>query len=100
MIWLRRRGADGLVIEATYLDVEMDMAKQFGHLTAKQAAALAREAGVKQLFLTHVSRRYREKEILDEARAVFPNTVVARDFDQYKIAREVVRRERPLSRER
>lgn len=82
------RGADGLVIEATYLDVETDMAKQFGHLTAKQAAALAREAGVKQLFLTHVSRRYREKEILEEARAVFPNTVVARDFDQYKIARK------------
>jgi len=82
------RGADGMVIEATYLDVETDMAKQFGHLTAKQAAALAREAGVKQLFLTHVSRRYREKEILEEARAVFPNTVVARDFDQYKIARK------------
>jgi ribonuclease Z len=82
------READGLVIEATYLEVEADMAKQFGHLTAKQAAALAREAGVRQLFLTHLSRRYRERDILDEARAIFPDTIVARDFDQYKIARE------------
>ena len=82
------READGLVIEATYLDVEADMAKQFGHLTAKQAATLAREAGVKQLYLTHVSRRYRERDILDEAKAIFPNVFVARDFDQYKIARE------------
>ncbi len=82
------READGLVIEATYLDQEADMAKQFGHLTAKQAATLARDAGVKHLYLTHVSRRYRERDILDEAKAIFPNVVVARDFDQYKIARE------------
>ena len=80
------READGLVIEATYLDVEADMARQFGHLTAKQAATLARDSGVKQLFLTHISRRYREKEVIEEARAIFPNTVVARDFDQHKIA--------------
>lgn len=80
------READGLVIEATYLDVEADMAKQFGHLTAKQAATLARDSGVKQLFLTHISRRYREREVIEEARAIFPNTVVARDFDQHKIA--------------
>jgi ribonuclease Z len=82
------READGLVIEATYLEVEADMARKFGHLTARAAATLAREAGVKQLFLTHLSRRYREREILDEAKAIFPNVVVARDFDQYKIARE------------
>ncbi len=81
------RGADGLVIEATYLEVEADMAKQFGHLTAKQGAALAREAGVKQLILTHISRRYREKEVLEEAQSIFPNSVVARDFDQFKIER-------------
>jgi ribonuclease Z len=81
------RGADGLVIESTYLDVEADMAKQFGHLTAKQAATLAKEAGVKQLFLTHISRRYREKEVVEEARAIFPDAIVARDFDQFKIGR-------------
>lgn len=81
------RGADGLVIEATYLEVEADMARQFGHLTAKQAATLAKEAGVRQLYLTHISRRYREKEVIEEARAVFPDTVVVRDFDQFKIDR-------------
>jgi len=79
------RGADALVIEATYLDVEAEMAREFGHLTAAQAARLARDAGVKQLYLTHLSRRYREREILEEAQKIFPNTAVARDFDQYKI---------------
>ena len=79
------RGADALVIEATYLDVEAEMAREFGHLTAAQAARLARDAGVKQLYLTHLSRRYRERDILEEAQKIFPDTAVARDFDQYKI---------------
>jgi ribonuclease Z len=82
------RNADGLVIEATYLDVEADLAREFSHLTAKQAATLALNAGVKQLVLTHISRRYREKEVLEEAQAVFPRTAVARDFDQYRIVKE------------
>lgn len=77
--------ADCLVIEATYLDVEADMARQFGHLTAAQAARLARDAGVRQLILTHVSRRYRERDIREEARAVFPDTEVARDFDRFTV---------------
>ncbi len=81
------RNADALVIEATYLEVEADMARQFGHLTAKQAATLARDAGVKQLYLTHISRRYRERDVIDEARAIFPGTIVVRDFDHYKINR-------------
>lgn len=76
-------GADTLVIEATYLEEEREMANQFGHLTAWRAAGLARTAGVGQLILTHVSRRYREKDILAEAQAVFENTVVARDFDVF-----------------
>jgi ribonuclease Z len=75
------QGADGLVIEATYLEQEAEMASQFAHLTARQAAQLAVQAGVKQLVLTHISRRYREKEVLAEAQEVFPNVVVARDFD-------------------
>jgi len=79
------RGADALVIEATYLDVEAEMAREFGHLTAAQAARLARDAGGKQLYLTHLSRRYRERDILEEAQKIFPNTAVARDFDQFKI---------------
>jgi ribonuclease Z len=39
------------------------------------------------LILTHLSRRYRERDILDEARAIFPNTAVARDFDAYQVRR-------------
>ena len=80
--------ADALVIEATYLDADIEMAHKFGHITAGQAARLAREANVKQLFLTHLSRRYREHDILSEARAIFPNTIVARDFDRVKVAKE------------
>lgn len=82
------RGADGLVIEATYLEQEADMAKQFSHLTARQAAELAVKAGVRQLFLTHISRRYREKEVLEEAQKVFPGVVVARDFDVVQVKHE------------
>ncbi|MBI3764646.1 MAG: ribonuclease Z, partial [Chloroflexi bacterium] len=77
----------GLIIEATYLDVEADLAREFSHLTAKQAATLAKKAGVRQLFLTHISRRYREKDVLEEAQAIFPDVVVARDFDQHKIVK-------------
>ena len=82
--------ADGLVIEATYLEVESDLAKKFGHLTTKQAAKLAGDSNVKQLFLTHISRRYRENQVLEEAREVFPNAVVARDFDHYHVRRSMV----------
>ncbi|MBI5297903.1 MAG: ribonuclease Z [Chloroflexi bacterium] len=80
--------ADGLVIESTYLDAEADMAKQFSHLTARQGAELAVKAGVKKLILTHISRRYREKDVLAEAQSVFPGAVVARDFDTFQIKRE------------
>lgn len=82
------RDADGLVIESTYLDEEADMARQFSHLTARMAAELALNAGVKKLILTHISRRYREKDVLAEAQSIFPNTVVARDFDNYQIKRD------------
>jgi ribonuclease Z len=79
------RNADGLVIESTYLDQEADMARSFSHLTARQAANLAVKAGVRRLFLTHISRRYREKDVQLEAQSVFPNAVVARDFDVFQI---------------
>jgi ribonuclease Z len=68
--------------------VEADLAKAYGHLTAAQAAQLARDAGVRQLILTHVSRRYPEREVLAEARAIFPETLVARDFDHYRIQKD------------
>ena len=87
------RGADMLVIEATYLRREADMARRFAHLTAARAARLARDADVHRLVLTHVSRRYREAEIIDEARSIFPETVVARDFDHFRVLRRDVKRE-------
>ena len=80
--------ADALVIESTYIDEDAEMARNFSHLTAKQAAELAKEAGVKKLILTHLSRRYRERDVLTEAQAIFPETSVARDFDTFKIKRE------------
>jgi ribonuclease Z len=79
------RGADALVIEATYLDEEADMARDFSHMTAKRSADLAVRAGVRALYLTHVSRRYREKDIIAEAQSVFPEAVVARDFDTFQV---------------
>lgn len=81
------KGADVLVIEATYLEHEADLAKRYGHLTALQAAKLAREAEVRRLILTHISRRYREWEVLEEAKDVFPETTIAHDFDRVKIVR-------------
>jgi ribonuclease Z len=80
--------ADAIVIEATYLDFEIEMAREFGHLTARQAAQLAVSANARQLYLTHISRRYRERQVLEEAITVFPNTAVARDFDRYEIRRD------------
>ena len=81
---------DTLVIEATYTHEDAEMAGKFGHLTARQAAELAKQARVKQLILTHLSRRYRERDILSEARAIFPNSYVARDFDTYQVKREEI----------
>lgn len=79
------RNAHALVTEATYLDADLEIAKQNSHITAGQAARLAGDANVKQLILTHISGRYRERDIEAEAKATFANTVVARDFDAFKI---------------
>lgn len=86
------RNADALVIESTYVHEEAEMAEKFGHMTAARAAKLAREANVKTLILTHLSRRYFERDVRHEARAIFPNTHVARDFDHFQITREETKR--------
>ncbi len=78
-------GADALVIEATYLEEEKDLARQYSHLTARMAAQLAADCNVKSLYLTHISRRYKEKDILAEAQSIFPNTIIARDLAKYTI---------------
>ena len=80
--------ADCLVIEATYLEDEADMARQFRHMTAAGAARFAKDAGAKGLILNHISRRSREFEIRREAQAFFPDAIVARDFDHFVIARD------------
>ena len=77
--------ADLLVHEATFLDEEADRAAETRHSTARQAAELAAAAGVTMLALTHISPRYGGKEVRDEARAAFENTVVPRDFDRIEL---------------
>src|SRR5918997_4988791 len=77
--------ADVLVHEATFLEDELARARETGHSTAAQAAALARDAGVRLLALTHLSTRYFPRDVRDEARALFPNTVVPRDFDAIEV---------------
>ncbi|MCL6429359.1 MAG: ribonuclease Z [Anaerolineae bacterium] len=83
------KGADALVIEATYLEAERELAAEYGHITAAQAAALAREAGVHCLFLVHLSRRHSERAVLAEAQPIFPNSIVPRDLDHYRVLRGV-----------
>jgi ribonuclease Z len=77
--------ADMLVIEATFLDRDASTAREYGHLTAAEAAAFAAANNVKQLVLVHMSGRYLDDEILAEATKVFPNTRIAADFDHIVI---------------
>ncbi|MBM4460882.1 MAG: MBL fold metallo-hydrolase [Chloroflexi bacterium] len=86
--------ADLLAIEATYTEEEQEVAAAFGHLTARQAAWLGREARVKHLVLHHVSRRYSSRQLLEEAVPLFPNTIVAKDFDLFRLVKQ-----KPLERE-
>jgi ribonuclease Z len=74
-------GADVLVHEATFLADERARARETGHSTAGEAALAAQEADVGLLALTHLSARYPPSAVADEARELFPNTVVPRDFD-------------------
>ncbi len=79
------RGAELLVHEATFLQDERDRARETLHSTALDAAGLARDADVGMLALTHLSTRYFGPEASREARTVFPETVVPRDFDVIEI---------------
>jgi ribonuclease Z len=78
-------GADLLVHEATFMEEEEERAAETRHSTARQAAQLAADAEVALLALTHVSPRYAGGELRDEARELFENTVVPRDFDRVEL---------------
>jgi ribonuclease Z len=77
--------ADVLVHEATFLEDERARARETWHSTAAQAAEIARDSGVRLLALTHLSTRYFPRDVRAEARAIFPETVVPRDFDAIEV---------------
>jgi ribonuclease Z len=83
--------ADALVCESTYLWEDRETARKYGHLTAREAAELARQAEVSALLLTHISRRYSKREVYEEASEVFEPTIVADDFDKFAVYRDEVR---------
>jgi ribonuclease Z len=78
-------GADLLVHEATFCADERERARETQHSTAAEAALAAQAAGVRLLALTHISSRYFGTDVVEEARQVFPDTVVPRDFDLVEI---------------
>lgn len=70
-----------LLCESTYMDEHKDLAYEHYHMTSKQAAELAKKAGVKKLILTHFSARYQNlREMEAEAKSIFPNTHMAEDL--------------------
>jgi ribonuclease Z len=79
------REAEVLVHEATFLDEERERARETAHSTAVDGAELARDADVALLALTHLSNRYFGPEVVREARTIFPETVVPKDFDVIEI---------------
>jgi ribonuclease Z len=77
-----------LLCESTYLDENAEMANEYKHMTAKQAAEIARDAGVGMLVLTHFSARYRDSEVFaEEARTIFPNSFAADDLKRFSFIR-------------
>lgn len=85
--------ADLLIHEATFAEADRELARRSAHSTATDAARIALEAGVKQLVITHISPRYARgtphepEDLLNEARRIFPNTELARDFLRIEIPR-------------
>ncbi|MBU2634303.1 MAG: ribonuclease Z [Nanoarchaeota archaeon] len=80
------KNADLLISESTYLSKLQDEASKYKHLTSKDAATIAKKAKVKKLVLTHFSQRYKDlKEIEKEAKKVFKNTIVAKDFMKVEV---------------
>lgn len=79
-------GADVLICEATYKKEEEEKANEYNHLTSEQSALIASNAGVGKLVLTHFSQRYKDlSDLFEQAKNVFPNTVLAFDFMKIKL---------------
>jgi ribonuclease Z len=78
-------GADLLVHDGSFAIDEVERATETGHSTARAAAELASEAGVKMLALVHVSSRYNVTDVLAEAREVLPGAIAPRDFDLVEV---------------
>ena len=75
------KGAKLFLCESTYLESHRDLAEKHHHLTAKQAAEMAKAAGAEMLVLTHFSARYQDAELFaQEAKPIFPNSFAAEDF--------------------
>lgn len=91
------RGVDVLIHEATFSERDEDLARRSRHSTTMMAARVAREAGVRTLMLTHISPRYAPgtstttDDLLREARAIFPQTELARDFLTFEVPRRTNR---------
>ena len=81
------KDSDLFICESSYSSDEIDRANLHSHLTARQAAGAAKKAKVKKLVLTHLSQRYEHnpKVILNEAKKVFKNTIIAKDFDVFEV---------------
>ncbi|MEM7789380.1 MAG: ribonuclease Z [Bacteroidota bacterium] len=80
--------ADLVLHEATFGEEYAERAAEVGHSTARQAAEVARDAGAERLLLTHFSARYAETHgLVEEARAVFPNTEAAVELKRYAVRR-------------
>ena len=80
------KDADVLIHEATFDSDLEDTSLDYGHSTARQAAMIAKQAHVKQLFLTHISPRYNDNLVLEkEAQKVFKHSYVARDFQEVEV---------------
>lgn len=78
------KDAKVLICESTYLEEHKDLAQKHMHLTAKEAALIAKKAGVKMLILTHFSARYLDNTLFEqEARTIFPNTFAADDLMRF-----------------
>jgi len=80
------RGVDLLVCESTYISGEEDLADQYAHLTAAQAASIAVEAGARRLVLTHYSGRHPDESVFElDAGRIFPDVHAARDLDRIAV---------------